>query len=80
VCGDHSGLHVAVDFPEFSFGDDFRKSAIDQGINISTVEYHCIVKELHRSKLLIGYGHLEPDEIRQGVEILGSHMKNYFHL
>ena len=80
VCGDHSGLHVAVDFPEFSFGDDFRKSALDQGINISTVEYHCIVKGLHRSKLLIGYGHLEPDEIRRGVNVLSSHMKNYFHL
>jgi GntR family transcriptional regulator/MocR family aminotransferase len=79
VYGDNSGLHLTVDFPELTFGDDFRKNALDHGINISTVEYHSIVKGLHKTKLLIGYGHLEPEEIRHGVEVLGNYIRDYFH-
>ena len=78
VYGDDSGLHLTVDFPEFQFDDDFRKSALDQGINISPLEHHCILKGRHKTKLLIGYGHLEPEEIRHGVSALGGHIRSYF--
>lgn len=78
VFGDDAGLHLAVEFPGLSFDGAFRKSALKMGINITTVAYHCINKEQHQSKLLIGYGHLDPGEIRSGILLLHTHMEKYF--
>jgi GntR family transcriptional regulator/MocR family aminotransferase len=78
VYGDNAGLHLAVEFPDLNFDDVFRQSALEKGINITTVEYRCIEKGRHRSKLLIGYGHLEPEEIRIGIGLLHDHMEDYF--
>lgn len=76
--GDAAGLHLAVEFPGLCFDDQFRKSGLEKGINITPLEYHCIEKGRHQDKLLIGYGHLEPDEIRSGVALLHEYMKEYF--
>lgn len=78
VYGDNAGLHLAVEFPGLHFDDAFRKSAQEKGIDITPVEYHCIEKGRHADKLLIGYGHLDLTEIRSGIELLHSHMKEYF--
>jgi len=76
--GDDAGLHLAVEFPNLCFDDAFRKSAAERGILITPVEYHCIDKGRHRDKLLIGYGHLDPDEIRSGIGLLYEHVRDYF--
>jgi GntR family transcriptional regulator/MocR family aminotransferase len=68
--GDAAGLHVAVNFPGRHFDAGFHARAMDAGIEILTVEKHCINKWLHSGKLLFGYGHLAPEEIRLGVKIL----------
>ena len=68
--GDNAGLHLAIEFPNYEFDDTFRKSCLEEGINIIPVEAHCIVKNRHSNKLLIGYGHLEPKEIRNGIKRL----------
>jgi len=76
--GDDAGLHLAVEFPKLQFDDVFRKSSQEKGINLTPMEYHCIEKGHHQSKLLLGYGHLEPEEIRSGITLLCSHIKEYF--
>jgi len=68
--GDAAGLHIAVDFPGQHFDEEFYKRSLASGIYVMPVESHCIEKGRHLSKLLLGYGHLEPDEIRRNVEIL----------
>jgi GntR family transcriptional regulator/MocR family aminotransferase len=68
--GDEAGLHVAVDFPGRKFGEDFRKRCLGAGLAVTPLETHCIEKGAHRSLLLLGYGHLEPDEIRAGIKAL----------
>lgn len=73
--GDAAGLHLAIDFPGRYFEEEFRKSCLHNGIYITPVEYHCIQKGRHLNKLLIGYGHLEPAEIRNGVQLLHDFMK-----
>jgi GntR family transcriptional regulator/MocR family aminotransferase len=73
--GDAAGLHVAIDFPERRFDGTFRKSCLQRDIRITPVESHCIAKGRHQSKLLIGYGHLEPEEIRNGVQLLHDCME-----
>jgi len=74
-CGDAAGLHIAVDFPGMRFDKDFQEICLRNGIHITPVEKHCIVKDRHVSKLLFGYGHLEPDEIRMNVHALYDLMK-----
>ncbi|KJR46283.1 Transcriptional regulator, GntR family domain / Aspartate aminotransferase [Desulfosporosinus sp. I2] len=73
--GDAAGLHLAIDFPGRYFEEEFRKSCLHNGICVTPVEYHCIQKGRHLNKLLIGYGHLEPAEIRNGVQLLHDFMK-----
>ena len=73
--GDDAGLHLAVELPGQIFDAGFHKKAAEKGINITPVEYHCIQKGNHKSKLLLGYGHLETDEIRNGIRLLHELIK-----
>lgn len=78
--GDSAGLHLALEFPGLKFDDAFRKGCLQNGINITPMEYHCIQKGVHTDKLLIGYGHLEAREIQTGVGLLHSFMQEYYNL
>lgn len=70
--GDTAGLHLAVEFPGMRFDDEFRKNCLQEGIYITPVERHCIQKGTHQNKLLIGYGHLSPEEIRKGIQLFSD--------
>lgn len=74
--GDASGLHVAIGFPGKCFDEMFRKSCLQNGIYITPVENHCIEKGRHQGKLLMGYGHLEPEEIKKSVLLLRDYMES----
>lgn len=65
-----TGLHLAVEFPGARFDQEFIKRCRKQGIWIASVESHSIQKGFHLDKLLLGYGHLETDEIEQGLLLL----------
>ncbi|MHB8074332.1 MocR-like pyridoxine biosynthesis transcription factor PdxR [Desulfosporosinus fructosivorans] len=73
--GDAAGLHLALEFPGLRFDSEFAQRAQNYGIRVTPVEYHSICKGKHLDKLLIGYGHLEPDEIRKGILLLHDFMK-----
>lgn len=75
--GDAAGLHVAVDFPGMRFDESFRKSCLQKGILITPMESHSIEKGMHPGKLVMGYGHLEPDEIKSGVKLLADAIREY---
>lgn len=75
--GDSAGLHVAIDFPGMRFDEAFKSRCLQKGIYITPVESHCIEKGRHQSKLLIGYGHLETDAIRNGVALLSDIINEY---
>lgn len=74
--GDAAGLHVAIDFPGMKFDENFKNKCLQNGLYITPVENHCIEKGRHQSKILMGYGHLEPDIIRKGVILLSNMMGN----
>jgi GntR family transcriptional regulator/MocR family aminotransferase len=73
--GDATGLHLAVQFPDMCFDLNFSDYARQHGVYITPVDYHCINKGVHLDKLLLGYGHLEEREIRNGVRLLKSLFK-----
>jgi GntR family transcriptional regulator/MocR family aminotransferase len=72
--GDAAGLHLAVHFPGMIIDESFAKRCRAAGIDVTPVEAHCIDKGRHGSELLLGYGHLEPDEIRAAVLALREFM------
>lgn len=74
--GDAAGLHLAVEFPGMSFDHAFVETSRRHGIRITPGEYHSIRKGQHANKLLFGYGHLEPDEIYQGIVMLHDFLKD----
>lgn len=67
VWGDAAGLHLVIQFSGMRFDEIFLKGCVDSGIRISTVEQHSIRKGSHLDMLLLGYGHMEPDEIQKSV-------------
>ncbi len=72
ACGDAAGLHLSVEFKDMLFDEAFIKRCKENGIRIASVERHAIQKGKHSNKLLLGFGHLEPREIWEGVLILRS--------
>jgi len=68
--GDNAGLHLAVQFSGMQFDGAFHKKCLGDGVYVTPVSYHCIEKNRHLDKLLLGYGHLTPEEIHQCVPLL----------
>lgn len=71
VWGDNAGLHLALQFAEGRYGKDFSRKARKEGIRLSSVNPYSIARrDQHMDKLLLGYGHLEPEEIHSGIDRL----------
>jgi len=75
--GDAAGLHLTLEFPSLCFDNEFTKKARKHGISITSVESHSIAKGKHMNKLLLGYGHLEPTDIQEGVQLLHKFIMKY---
>ena len=73
--GDAAGLHLAIQFPGMRFDDAFHKACLEHNVYITPVERHCIQKGSHLDKLLLGYGHMTPEEIQHGVSLLAQAMR-----
>ncbi|MDD3270427.1 MAG: hypothetical protein PHX14_13995 [Syntrophomonadaceae bacterium] len=56
---------------------DFALQAREMGIRITTVDYHSISNCIHLAKIILGYGHLDNDEIRVGVGLLHDFMAEH---
>lgn len=68
--GDASGLHIALQFAGMEFGEEFFHKCREAGIRVSSVTQYCPVNNCHRDKLLLGYGHLSHEEIKEGIKEL----------
>ena len=70
--GDAAGLHIAVAFSGRRFDQAYIALCQQHRVRAIPVEHHSIQKGVHLDKLLLGYGHLQPTQIRDGVELLGK--------
>ncbi|CQR73162.1 HTH-type transcriptional regulatory protein GabR [Sporomusa ovata DSM 2662] len=68
--GDAAGLHLVLEFPGMHFDHEFARRCKKCGIYVTPVDDHSICKGIHLDKLILGYGHLEPAEIKQGLLLL----------
>ncbi len=72
IIGDASGIHLAIEVPGMVFADDFVRQAAEQSIRIVPAQNHVIIAKNHQDKLLLGYGHLAEEVLRQGITLLGK--------
>lgn len=75
--GDAAGLHLAIEFENLVFDEKFISFCREKGLRVTSVEYHSICKGAHGNKLLLGYGHLSPQRIREGIEFLHCCLEMY---
>jgi GntR family transcriptional regulator/MocR family aminotransferase len=68
--GDASGLHVALQFPGFEFGEKFAHRCKNAGVWVSPLTQYCLLPTEHRDMLLVGYGHLSSEQIQEGIKAL----------
>lgn len=74
--GDASGLHVALQFPGAEFGDRFMHDGREAGIRAYPLTHYCPAPDIHKDKLLLGYGHLSREQIQEGIRALRRLMEN----
>ena len=67
IYGDAAGLHLVVSFPGMRFDKLFYKNCRAAGIYVTPADYYCIKNRAHDDKLLLGYAHLPPKEIINGI-------------
>lgn len=67
ISGDATGLHLIATFENVSFDEKILFHIQQHKVKIDPVELHSIKKGLHRNKVILGYGNLTQEEIREGV-------------
>jgi GntR family transcriptional regulator/MocR family aminotransferase len=67
VLGDASGLHLAVRFPGFRFDRELIRKARADGIRLVSVARHSLSPASWEDTLLLGYGHLDEQELHRGI-------------
>ncbi len=70
ISGDSTGLYVVAAFDGIAFTAQRLEDLLEHGVQVSTVEGSAIVKGRHAEKILLGYGNLQFEEIKTGVQRL----------
>jgi GntR family transcriptional regulator/MocR family aminotransferase len=67
ITGDSTGLYVVAEFEKKTFTPKTIHGIESRGIMVYPVGDHCINKRGHSKKLIMGFGNLTVDAIRDGV-------------
>lgn len=72
IKGDHAGLHVLVYVKTILSEEEICRRAAEAGVKISGISEHYIQKPITEKYpvLLVGYGKLNEDEIKNGLQVL----------
>ncbi len=68
ISGDSTGLYIVAGFKDIVFTDKLVNTLLDQGVRVYRVEDHAIVKNRNNNKLILGYGNLSLEQIREGIK------------
>lgn len=71
ILGDSTGLHLVVEIRGIDFLNNRLIEIIKQHkVKIYPVELHTIQKGIHKDKIILGYGNLSKEEIKEGIRRL----------
>ncbi|MGE5677078.1 MAG: aminotransferase class I/II-fold pyridoxal phosphate-dependent enzyme [Pseudomonadota bacterium] len=70
ISGESAGMHVAAGFCGVEFTPVLMKALEGAGLSIIPIEEHSVIKGRHCSQLILGYAHLSPEQIQEGIRRL----------
>ncbi|MDA1669167.1 PLP-dependent aminotransferase family protein [Bacillus cereus] len=70
IFGYSTGLHLIVEFNQVQFTKELLEKIQQLGVKVYPVEDHAIEKGKNHNRIIIGYGHLTTEEIKEGVSRL----------
>ncbi|WML28672.1 PLP-dependent aminotransferase family protein [Neobacillus sp. OS1-32] len=76
ILGDSTGLHLIAEFKGVEFTEDIIKRLFQNHVKVYPVEHHAIRKGRHVNKVILGYGNLRTEEIKEGVCKLRTVLEN----
>lgn len=67
VHGAPAGMHIVAEFDSVIFSMELINRLKEAGINVIPVEKHAIEKGKHMNQIILGYAHLSPSKLEQGI-------------
>ena len=74
ISGQTAGIHIMVRFKDKVFTNTLLSEIRNAGLNITTVSEHSSDPNKYNDRILIGFGNLYNEEIKEGIKILKSHI------
>ncbi|MGE7864657.1 PLP-dependent aminotransferase family protein [Bacillus mobilis] len=70
IFGYSTGLHLIVEFHQVQFTKELLEKIQQLGVKVYPVEDHAIENGKHHNRIIMGYGHLTTEEIKEGASRL----------
>ena len=67
IMGETAGMHLVAEFFNITFNQEIMKNLVQKGVAISTVEEHSMNKKGFQNQLILGYAHLNQNQIEKGI-------------
>lgn len=67
ILGYSTGLHLIAELKEIEFSKELLEKIELHGVKVYPVEDHTIEKDKYHNRIILGYGHLRKEEIKEGV-------------
>lgn len=61
------GMHIVAEFDSVTFSPDLINSLKKDGINLIPIEKHAIEKGKHMNQIILGFAHLSPSKLEEGI-------------
>jgi catechol 2,3-dioxygenase-like lactoylglutathione lyase family enzyme len=77
VRGDKTGMHLQVEFLNEKYSNLDWEKAVEYGVRVESFEEYSFIKGKNNNKIVLGYGNLNLDEIKTGIERLADFIYSY---
>lgn len=77
IIGHAAGMHVVVEWDDLIVDETFVNHAREHQVIVYPVEYYAIQKGFHTHQMVLGYGSLTEENIKEGVSRLQQAIKTY---
>ena len=80
ILGNSTGIHLIIKFKKYRFPNAQFHRFEKYGLRVHSIDDHTTNKGLHDDKLMLGYGNLSHEEIKQGIYRLQQACANLFKI
>lgn len=77
ILGDASGMHILLELHGVDFTTKLVQRIKENGVYVVPIEDHSIIKGKHLNQIILGYAHLSPEEMEQGLSIIKRSIEQY---